>query len=174
MVEREGVFGSLDPALLEDPLGFLSAEHTRQRAVLGHLDRLARSLAGPSRTAMARALAAWLAADLPLHLRDEEDSVYPRLPPDAAGLTGSLAGENRASEPQRALLHGELVDIARGHEPSGRFAEAALHFVAQYRRHLAIEELNLMPAARRALGVVACRAIAREMAARRGHGEPHA
>lgn len=173
MAAREDVFGSLDASLLDDPLGFLSAEHARQRAVLGHLERLARIRAGPARTAMARALAGWLLRDLPLHLRDEEESIYPRLPTEASDLAGSLAGENRTAAGLRAQLHAELLRIARGQEPSEPFASAALRFAAAYRRHLALEDGELMPAARRSLGIAACRAIAREMATRRGREVPH-
>lgn len=174
MEGREARFGTLDPGLLADPLGFLSAEHARQRALLGHLERLARNRPGPARVAMAGALAAWLGIELPLHLRDEEESLYPRLASAAGPVIRSLTEANRAAAALRAELRAELAVIAGGHRPSDRFAPAALDFVAGYRRHLAVEELEVMPAARRSLGSIACEVITREMAARRGQGDRHA
>ncbi|HEV7267455.1 MAG TPA: hemerythrin domain-containing protein [Falsiroseomonas sp.] len=171
---REARLGRLDPGLLADPLDFLSAEHARQRALLGHLERLARKPSGPARVAMARALAAWLACELPLHLRDEEESLYPRIASTAGPVTRTLAEENRAAAASRAELRAELALIATGHRPSDRFTPAALEFAAGYRRHLAVEEFEVMPAARRSLSGIACDAITREMAARRGRGDKHA
>ncbi|WP_198374601.1 hemerythrin domain-containing protein [Neoroseomonas rubea] len=170
----DALFGSLDPALLADPLGFLSAEHARQRALLGHLERFARNPARPGRVAMARALAAWLAKDLPLHLRDEEESLFPRLPDGIAALVGTLAAEGRAAARQCAMLQADLLAIARGQPVPARFLPAALHFAAAYRRHLAVEEADLLPAARRSLNTTERDAIAREMAARRDQGETYA
>jgi hemerythrin-like domain-containing protein len=163
----EARFGELDPGLLTDPLEFLSAEHARQRALLGHLERLARNPTGPAPAAIARALAAWLACELPLHLRDEEESLYPRLPAAAGAVIRTLTEENRAAAALRAALRAELAPIATGRRPSHHFAAAALAFVALYRRHLAVEDDEVMPAARRSLDGVVCQAITREMAARR-------
>jgi hemerythrin-like domain-containing protein len=160
-------FGGLDPGLLTDPLDFLSAEHARQRALLGHLERLARNPSGPAPAAIASALAAWLACELPLHLRDEEESLYPRRVTAAGPVIRALTEENRAAAALRAALRAELALIATGRRPSDRFAAAALDFVALYRRHLAVEDRDVMPAARRSLDGAVCAAITREMAARR-------
>ncbi|MBP0464279.1 hemerythrin domain-containing protein [Roseomonas sp. PWR1] len=164
------LFGSLDPALLADPLGFLSAEHARQRALLGHLERFARKPGRRGRVAMARALAAWLAHDLPLHLRDEEESLFPRLPAVIAPLVDTLAADGRVAARQCAMLQADLLAIARGHPAPARFLPAALDFAAAYRRHLALEEAELLPAARRILNTTERDAIAGEMAARRDQG----
>jgi len=163
----EAQFGEVDAGLLSDPLGFLAAEHARQRALLGHLERLARNPSGPAHVAMARALAAWLACELPMHLRDEAESLYPRLAPGAAPVLRSLEAATEAIEPARALLRAELARISTGHRPGPGFAEAALGFAADYRRRLALEEAELMPAAQHTLSGSACLAIAREMTARR-------
>lgn len=169
MEGREAQFGELDPGLLADPLAFLAAEHARQRALLAHLERLAGNRTG-SRIAIARALAAWLACELPLHLRDEEESLYPRLEGRARSVTRRLAEENRATAALRSALRVDLAHIAMGHRPSDLFAAAARDFVARYRRHLAVEENDVMPAAGRRLGRADRVMIAREMAARRGAG----
>ncbi len=156
----------LDPGLLSDPLAFLSAEHGRQRVLLAHLERLARRRTG-SRLAIARALAEWLAHDLPLHLRDEEESLYPRLAATLGPMIRTLGEENRMAAARRAELRAELAMIAAGHRPSAEFTAVALEFVASYRRHLAVEDSDVMPTARRSLSSTTCEAIMREMAARR-------
>jgi hemerythrin-like domain-containing protein len=172
MPGRSAQVGGLDPGLLADPLAFLAAEHARQRVLLGHLERLAGDRAGP-RTAIARALAAWLASDLPLHLRDEEESLYPRLGSAEAATRGLVAG-NRDSSALRARLRADLSHIAAGQRPSEGFAAAVRDFVAGYRRHLAVEENEVMPAAGRNLNGHDRAVIAREMLARRSLGETHA
>jgi hemerythrin-like domain-containing protein len=163
---REAQFGPLDPGLLADPLAFLSAEHARQRALLGHLERLAGNRTG-SRIAIARALAAWLACELPLHLRDEEESLYPRIASNATAATRSLMEENHAMAALRSAVRLDLAQIATGHRPSGGFAADALEFVALYRRHLDLEEHLVMPIATRLLGTADRAGMAREMVARR-------
>lgn len=173
MPGRAAQFGTLDPGLLADPLAFLSAEHARQRALLGHLERLAGNRTG-SRIAIARALSAWLACELPLHLQDEEESLYPRLDGIARAASRSLVSESAATAALRAQLRTELAHIATGHRPSERFAGAVREFVAAYRRRLAIEELDVMPTACRNLSSADRAGIAREMAARRSYGAAHA
>lgn len=170
----EARIGALDETLLRDPLAFLSAEHARQRALLGHLERLARQPSGPAQGPIARALAAWFACELPLHVADEEDSVYPRLGAEVAQRYRELARCVATAPEARAKLRAALAAIATGHLPEAGFAEAALAFVAAYRHHLTIEEEEIMPLARRRLRGAVCSAIAREMAARRHQGGPHA
>ena len=158
---------SLAADLLADPLAFLSAEHARQRVLLGHLERLARQSAGPAQMAIARALAAWFACELPLHLTDERMSVYPRLGPDAAGALSGLLGQADRLEETRIRLRADLARISTGHRPETGFADRAEAFAAAYRRRMAEEEAVLLPAARASLGGAARAAIAREMAERR-------
>jgi hemerythrin-like domain-containing protein len=163
----EARFGLLDPALLADPVVFLRAEHARQRALLAHLERVARHDEGPTRGALARALAAWLACEMPLHLRDERESLFPRLPEAEAPFLADISAEAARLDAARVLLRADLARISMGHRPAPGFAERALDFVAAYRRHLAREDAELLPAAERSLSAGACTAIAIEMAARR-------
>jgi hemerythrin-like domain-containing protein len=163
----EARFGGLDTALIADPLAFLAAEHARQRALLGHLERLASNRTG-SRVAIARALAAWFARELPLHLRDEEESLYPRIAGSGTPAMQALLEGNRATAALRETLQADLAHIAAGHRPSDRFAASALEFVARYRRHLAVEDVQVMPTATRMLDSGERAGIAREMAERRG------
>ena len=168
METSEARFGALNPDRFPDPLAFLQAEHARQRALLGHLDRLARNPGGPAHGAMARALAAWIACELPLHLRDETDSLAPRLPDSARPLLDAVATQRAVMEPLRLSLRADLAHIAAGHAPSPGFRDAALRFAADYRGLLAIEDDELLPTARRGLAGSTLATIVREMAARRG------
>uniref|UniRef100_UPI0022EA7093 hemerythrin domain-containing protein n=1 Tax=Falsiroseomonas oryzae TaxID=2766473 RepID=UPI0022EA7093 len=86
----------LAQALIADPVAFLSAEHARQLVLLAHLERLARAPAARGARVMAQALLRWLTQELPLHIADEEHSLYPRLRPhDAAGALERLAAEHQ-------------------------------------------------------------------------------
>lgn len=152
---------------LEDPLAFLVAEHARQRALLGHLERLARHSAGRAHAPIARALAAWLACELPLHLADETCSVFPRLGGEASGLLAELTTQRDALEALRPALRADLARIATGRHAAADFAARAADFAARYRRILATEEARLLPLAQRSLTPAACAAIAREMSGRR-------
>src|SRR5689334_20846720 len=86
----------LAPALIRDPVAFLSAEHGRQLVLLAHLDRLARAPAGRGSRAMAQALLDWFGGELPMHVADEEQSLHPRLRPhDASGVVERLSREHQ-------------------------------------------------------------------------------
>jgi hypothetical protein len=164
---RSVVVGLVNEALLSDPLAFLLAEHARQKVLLSHLDRLARNHPGRGRTAMARALAAWFACELPVHLADEELSLYPRLGVAASPVLAALAEEDAVNPARRARLRQALAASAIGHAMPAGWEFCALDFVTDYRRQMALEEERLFPIARAVLSPAQCRAIARDMAARR-------
>lgn len=159
--------GALGPDLLADPCAFLLAEHGRHRALLGHLDRLARRPHGPARSAVARALAAWLACELPLHLADEAESLMPRLAEAVPALTHRLAAEDASLDAQRQALREALAPVALCQPAGAEFAATALAFAAQYRQRLALEEAEVLPIARRVLDASRCQSIAAEMRRRR-------
>lgn len=159
--------GALPEALLADPIAFLLAEHARQRVLLGHLERLARRPGGPARGAIARALAAWLACELPLHLTDEGVSVFPRLGPEAAQPLSAIQREAVALDAARLSLRADLSRIATGHRADTGFAARVADFAALYRWRVAEEEGVLFPLARRVLDRAGCAAVAHEMTQRR-------
>lgn len=163
----EAEFGGLGSDLLADPFAFLLAEHGRQRALLGHLERLARRAHGPAQPAIARALIAWLACELPLHLTDEADSLMPRLASAAPALKLRLEAADLALRELRRKVRDALAPIAAGHAPAEDFAATVLAFVQLYRQRLAAEEAEILPIARRVLDAAACHAIAVEMRQRR-------
>lgn len=158
----------LQASLLEDPVAFLSAEHARQTVLLGHLERVARAPRARGARSLAHLLIAWLTQELPVHIADEEGSLYPRLA--AADAAGVLAGLHADHVHDREAVHGVvngLRAIAEGKAPETGFAAAAAAFAARHRRHLAIEEESVAPLARRVLSSEALRALADEMARRR-------
>lgn len=165
---RAVVFGRLGHDLLSDPLAFLSAEHARQSVLLGHLERIARRPDQPGARVLAAALAEWLSDDLPRHLADEERSLHTRLVAhDTRGVLRRLGSDHEQEREQaQALLSGLSAIAAHLPVPPG-FAELALGFVADFRDHLALEEAELQPLARRVLPAETLNDIAAEMAARR-------
>lgn len=164
---RKARIEALPEALLAEPLDFLLAEHARQRALLGHVERLARQPRGAAKTAIARLLLAWLERELPLHLADERLSLRPRLGADAAPAVAALDAEEARFDAARAALRTSLARIAEGQPPAPDLAESSAAFASAYRRRMAEEERTLFPLARRDIGPAAARAMAREMAARR-------
>lgn len=159
----------LRQALLADPIAFLSAEHARQMALLGHLERLARAPTARGARVMAGVLLRWLREELPLHIADEERSLYPRLQPhDARGTVPRLSAEHRRDAELAATCLLGLRAIAGGAQAGQGFQPSATEFARLHRRHLDLEEETVMPLAREVITGEALRALATEMAARRG------
>lgn len=170
-MQAPGAFGvaPLTPALLADPIAFLSAEHARQMALLSHLERLARAPTARGARVMAAVLLRWMVEDLALHRDDEAASLHPRLlPHDAAGMLARLATtERRDAEQAEACLPG-LRAIAAGRRADDGFPAQAAAFAQLHRERLGFVESRLMPLAQRVITGDALRALATEMAARRG------
>lgn len=165
---RGAVFGGLGAELLTDPLAFLSAEHLRQGALLGHLERLARDPQARGGRAMAAALAEWLAVELPRHIADEERSLHARLEPyDSEGLLRRLREDHAEERETARALIAELRAIAAHQPPGPGFAGLARRFASGFRAHLATEEAEVTPLARRVLSPEMLTQIAAELAARR-------
>jgi hemerythrin-like domain-containing protein len=159
--------GALASDLLADPCAFLAAEHGRQRALLGHLERLARHARGATQPALAKALVGWLACELPLHLTDEAESLMPRLASAAPALSVRLGAEDLALRDLRQKVRDALAPIAAGHAAPDDFAATAQAFAQLYRQRLATEEAEVLPVARLVLDESARHAIAAEMRQRR-------
>ncbi|MGG5811148.1 hemerythrin domain-containing protein [Falsiroseomonas sp. CW058] len=156
-------------ALLEDPVAFLSAEHGRQMALLSHLERLVRAPAARGARVMAQALLRWLGDELPLHIADEECSLYPRLRAlDQGGTLDRLSADHRRDARLAATTMGALRRMAAGEEAGQRELDAAVEFARLHRRHLELEEATIMPLARDGLSAETKASLAREMATRRG------
>ncbi|MBR0672757.1 hemerythrin domain-containing protein [Neoroseomonas soli] len=165
---RGAEFGVLGPELLTDPLAFLSAEHLRQGALLAHLERLARHPQARGARALAAALMEWLAVELPRHMADEERSLHARLEPyDTEGLLLRLREDHVDEREAAKALIADLRAIAAHHSPGPGFAALARRFASGFRAHLATEEAEVTPLARRVLSAEILTQIAAELAARR-------
>jgi hemerythrin-like domain-containing protein len=158
----------LQAALLDDPLDFLTAEHARQTVLLGHLERVARDPQARAARDLAAVLLRWLAEELPMHIADEEHSLYPRLAAfDVEGMVARLCEDHRRDQALVAAVAAGLRRVSEGRAPEPGFVEEALRFAANHRAHLALEEERLAPLARRRLMPEEVVALAAEMSARR-------
>ena len=165
-------------ALMAEPLTWLFAEHYRHRQFCALIERIAASDV-VLRDEIAEVLA-FLRHDLPLHIVDEEDDLFPLLrrrcqPDDELDRAlGSLSADHRDDIEAVAQL-ADLLDEAlqQDHAP-GRTpaAQRQLHaFVARERSHIALENAVVLPIARLRLTTEDLELFSRRMAARRGLSE---
>ncbi len=166
-----------------NPLGVLSDCHRRVEYFLRLLVTVTEHVHGgplnaEHRDALEVALR-YFAEAAPKHTADEEESLFPRLrtsqhpeAPEAVAIVESLSRDHHA-----ATAHHAAVDtlgrrwLADGHlaaAPTGELAAHLADLAAMYREHIAVEDGDLFPLARRVLSPAAIAAIGREMALRRG------
>jgi iron-sulfur cluster repair protein YtfE (RIC family) len=160
----------------QNAVGLLLECHERIRAFLG----LARRLGEPhvaDEAAVADAaerVHRYFTEALPLHARDEEESIVPRLRGLDARVDAELermVQEHREHEPPLRALVGACAELRR--EP-GRLAalrpvvaRAAAELARHFEHHLAREETVVFPAMRRLLPAATDGAIVGEIRARR-------
>jgi hypothetical protein len=163
-------------ALPVDPIAWLAAEIARHRKLC---DTLAHTAGMPAAApALLRRLAAELATDMTLQLADEADDLFPRLrarveaDDDIARVLGILTADHEAEQAAARDLQLALVGAANaGVGPAAwpGLATTIGQFVAHERRHGALVHAVLLPIARLRLTPDDQLAMARSMAARRGH-----
>lgn len=113
---------------------------------------------------------------LPLHVRDEEDSITPRLRGRDADVDAALLAMEREhashAAPLEALLEAlAAVRVAPRSLPAREaLGRSAAELEALFSAHLELEERVLLPALRSMLSPDERRAIERELRARRGQG----
>jgi iron-sulfur cluster repair protein YtfE (RIC family) len=165
----------LPPELVHEPLNWLFAEHYRHRQLCQLIERV-----GNATVLLrdeAQEILDFLRHDMPLHVIDEEDDLFPLLrrrcqPADELdAVLGALSAEHRDDlEQARALiagLHQALEDgqaPGRDRETRRLFTEFALH----ERRHIALENAVVLPIARLRLTAADLRSLSIRLAARRG------
>ena len=165
-------FGDPAPSF-DDPLGMLSACHTRIERQLSTLERLARHLPEHGADAQARNAARGILRYFdtaePNHHADEEASVFPRLLAHSASvreLVMDLQSQHEGLHARWRTLRPLLAGIA-----SGQRANLPPRLVNEvqeaYARHIALEDETLLPLCSDLLGEDDLAAIGREMAARR-------
>ena len=159
-----------------DAVDLLVECHGRIRSFLAMAARLGAARNEPREAVadVARQVHRYFTVALPLHARDEEDSILPRLrgldPAVDRELATMVREHAEHEEPLRALTgacailtgeperHGELAETV-----TRRAAELSSHFAA----HLPREEEVIFPAVRRLLSPAADAEIVREIRGRR-------
>lgn len=179
---RVQIGGRAQPGF-DEPIDLMMDCHRRIEGFLTVLERVAaRADSAPLDEEATRALRAALTYfrnAAPKHTADEEDSLFPALRalnrPDLDPLleqAATLEAQHREAD----QLHARVTCIAERWLETGRIDPPDLSALRRdlaslrelYREHIAFEDTNLFPQARRLLDHQTLRAIGEEMAARRG------
>lgn len=170
-----GLFSQGKPQSFLDPLAFLRSEHARQAAIHRLLSQIVEGFPAPPSRKTAAPVINYLKQELPLHFADEEESLFPLLtahsliadPIDA--WTGQLNYEHTRDGAMALELAHELDRIVARGAPADASGFAALVtvFTECQDRHLAWENIVIIPHAEIRLGPRDLRKLGDEMAARR-------
>lgn len=166
-----------------NPLGLMSDCHRRIEMFFDRMLDVARKDRGgtlsESRREILDTALRYFAAGAPLHMLDEEESLFPRLrslgtPEAEAALeaVAALEADHREAE----LAHTEIDALGRrwleeGVLPKGaadRLIEKIVSLRETYRRHIDVEDNRIFPLAGRLLANDVLETVGREMAGRRG------
>lgn len=176
----------------DSPLGLLSDCHRRIERFLDQLLRVVDAqTAQPGETVTPEQRAALTAAlryfreAAPMHTRDEEESLFPRLRATNAQAAHALMNEVAALEADHDAadhLHAEVDRLGGRWLSDGILPEADLarlwelltELRATYQRHIAMEDTQLFPLAANLLTREEQKEMGREMAVRRGLMLPNA
>jgi hemerythrin-like domain-containing protein len=171
--------GSGASAGFDAPLDMLSACHERIEKQCATLRRLPAHLAEHGADADARQAAANVMRYFDTagrnHHADEESDLFPALLESMAGsdavclrdITTALTREHRELDGVWRTLRAQLESLGRG-DASALDAATIDDFVSRHARHIAREEDELLPMARRLLSDEQLQDIGRAMQARRG------
>lgn len=161
--------------LVHEPLNWLFAEHYRHRQLCRLIERV--GTAPFLLVEEAREILAFLRHDMPLHVIDEEDDLFPLLrrrcqPADELdAVLGGLAAEHRDDlEHARALIAVLERSLIDGQAPGQDLETRRLFtdFAQHERRHIALENAVVLPIARLRLTAADLRSLSTRLAARRG------
>ena len=143
---RQGlIIEDLSATLLEQPLEYISADHTRQRFVCAALTRFAE--AGHVDCADAEAASTFLCRDLRLHHCDEDEDLFPKLRKRAHAndkLEELLSGLSQDHVQSMADVE-TITQVLAGGTAAGQIEiapaerDVMLDFAKRERGHLAIE-----------------------------------
>jgi hemerythrin-like domain-containing protein len=157
------------------PIEFLFDEHDRQRVMCATLELLADDCNGDDAADNAQFVLSYLEHELPLHIADEEEDLFPLLKrrcgsdDDLDYILALLVEEHEVDEDYYLRLLEPLRVIASGGEPADReaFRHEAGAFAIFHRRHLGWENGTVLPLARKRLTDADQAELGRRMAARR-------
>lgn len=166
---------SIPEALISEPLNWLFAEHYRHRQLCKIVEGLARS--GIYDEERLTLVIDFLRRDLPLHILDEEEDLFPLLrrraqpEDDVERILGILASDHRADQDRVGnIIAGlEQARVARTPPSFDANLRALLtEFVGLERRHVALENAIVIPIARLRLKPEDLESLSERLAARRG------
>lgn len=142
-----------DLTLLENPLEFIHEEHLRERQICARIDALAGAEAADLATAAG--VAAFLRDELPLHLEDEEQDLFPLLlrrcaPEDEIGKAiERLTSDHRHADKDTPRVIADVECLETGDcQLSPEMRARLVRFAAHARRHLILENAIVLPFAR--------------------------
>ena len=175
-----GELEAIPENLFREPVDYLYAEHFRQRVVCKFLEEIAFDPTARNAARLASIVLAYLEQELPHHVADEEQDLFPRLrgrcgAADNAGRMLDMLSEEhrRDGDLCEAALEG-LRALTEGRQPDqgAAFVRAAAAFAETQRRHLAWEDEVVLPLARERLTSEDLVDMGRSMAERRGANYP--
>jgi hypothetical protein len=153
------------------PVDAIRDEHLLQRACFVALEKLA-AMDVPQ-PVFADAILATLQSDTPIHIADEELSLFPRLraraeaDDDMETLLATLSAEHSSTRADMQALIALLSNLALGGMPGARGRQLMIQVAALEKKHLVLENAVLLPLAAARLTKADKEAILAEMRARR-------
>lgn len=166
----------IDATVFLDPIEFIVAEHERQLAVCGVMDRLLLNPRHGADRAEIKAVRDYLQQDFPMHIADEEGDLFPLLQcrcPRGDNIQEVFDLLLREHETDRDLNRQvsddlEVLIAGRAFTDPARFLMGLCVYSETQRRHLAWENAVVLPRARKHLTEEDCFKLGYNMAARRG------
>lgn len=161
--------------LMGSPLDWLFAEHYRQRQLCRAIEAAARL--APRPIGLLPDIIDFLRHDLPLHVLDEEEDLFPLLrrrcpaEDDIHGVLGLLSSDHRAEAASAARLADRLEEVLRGGADRPMppdLVRSMDNFTQRERSHIALENAVVLPIARLRLTPGDLAGLSRRLAARRG------
>lgn len=170
----KNLIGGTPAPTFDDPLEMLLACHGRIQAQCATLNKLLAHLpqhgCDTQAQQAARAILRYFDTAGRHHHDDEEKDLFPLLrasPSSAAhALVARLLDEHKAMDAAWQRLRAYLTGLADGNS-AALDTEAAEHFIGVYDRHIALENTELLPLAKRLLTVEQLETLGKSMAARR-------
>ncbi|MDD5057408.1 MAG: hemerythrin domain-containing protein [Sideroxydans sp.] len=159
----------------DDPLEMLLACHGRITAQCDTLHKLVEHLSAHGNDVQARqaaqAILRYFDSAGRHHHEDEERDLFPHLlatsDPAARALVARLLNEHAGTDAAWQRLRPLLHDIAED-RTAKLDAKIAAHFIALFAQHIALENSQLIPLARRILNKKQLETLGHNMAVRRG------
>lgn len=165
-----------DLSLLGNPLDFMHEDHFREREICAQIDSLANAETPDADSAAS--ILDFLRRELPLHLEDEDEDLFPLLrrrcaPEDEIGRAiARLSGDHGHAERETPRVLSILEKAARGVPLSAHERTALTGYATQARRHLILENAVILPFARLRLTKGDLETLRLRMMQRRGLDRP--